>query len=262
MDSEMIDVGGHQVAAHIAAGGQPTVVFVSAMGQGADDWIPVIDCMATRPATVRYDRPAIGQSPPRPTPNIALPYSRFAGELTAMLDQLEVAGPVVLVAHSFGSLIAQTFAGRHPDRVAGAVFVDGSMPGMDLGEEGVPRIDGDDDTGNLIDTKTGAEEIAASIVPQVPAVVLSRTWGWWKPEFGPQAPHHDARWHGYHAELAGRWGAPRLVAGDSGHQMPAEVPALVALAVDLVVGAVREGRRSVLVDAGRVAAAGGTVADD
>jgi pimeloyl-ACP methyl ester carboxylesterase len=33
-------------------------------------------------------------------------------------------GPYVLVAHSFGGLLALDYASRHPDRVAGFLFVD------------------------------------------------------------------------------------------------------------------------------------------
>jgi pimeloyl-ACP methyl ester carboxylesterase len=58
----------------------------------------------------------------------ALPYSAFAVELADLLDQQTVTGPLVVVGHSFGSLIARMFAARHPHRVAGMVHVDGSIP--------------------------------------------------------------------------------------------------------------------------------------
>jgi pimeloyl-ACP methyl ester carboxylesterase len=41
-----------------------------------------------------------------------------------MIDSLQIAGPLILVAHSFGSLIARAYCYRNPDRVVGLLLLD------------------------------------------------------------------------------------------------------------------------------------------
>ena len=247
------------IAAHTTSGQDPTVVFVSAMGQGAEDWTPVIARLTSGPRALTYDRPGIGLTPPRPYPNPALPYSSFAAELGGLLDAHDLHQPVVLVGHSFGDLVAQTWAAACPERVAGAVHVDGSLPGLDLGGKAL-RVDGEGPDATVIDVAE-ADQIPDLIVPPCPAVVLSRTPGWWWPP-GTSAPAgEDERWHTWQEKLACRWSAPRWVARDAGHQLPTEAPALVALAVDLVVRAVRDGRNTAgYTDAISLETAGGHIA--
>jgi pimeloyl-ACP methyl ester carboxylesterase len=74
-----------------------------------------------------YDRPGDGPPPPdRP---------RTAGsdavDLHELLDVAEIPTPVVLVAHSYGGLIAAIAAAKNPEDIAGVVFVDASLPGAE-----------------------------------------------------------------------------------------------------------------------------------
>jgi pimeloyl-ACP methyl ester carboxylesterase len=71
-----------------------------------------------------YDRPGEGPPPPdRP---------RTAGSDAADLHELlvvaDIPTPVVLVAHSYGGLIAVIAAAEHPEDIAGVVLVDASHP--------------------------------------------------------------------------------------------------------------------------------------
>jgi pimeloyl-ACP methyl ester carboxylesterase len=261
MEDAAVSVAGHLLAVRRGAGDRPLVVFVSAMGQSLTDWTAVIDRLDSRPATLAYDRPGIGGTPPRPAPKPPIPYTGFAAELAELLDALGLVRPVVLVGHSFGSLIVRALAQRWPRRVAGMVHVDGSLPTFVLGKRREAYIDGEDErTGTVIDIVTDAALIADAQPPQVPTVVLSRAVGWDYPPPAVAPPDQDARWHGHHADLARRSGGVRLVAHSAGHQLPREAPDLVALAVDAVVNAVRAGQRTVSLDPVRVRAADGYVA--
>jgi pimeloyl-ACP methyl ester carboxylesterase len=68
-----------------------------------------------------YDRAGIGWSDPGPS---EIPVSMLADDLGAVLNELEPNRPVVFVASSIGGLTAEFFARRHPERVAGLVFLD------------------------------------------------------------------------------------------------------------------------------------------
>jgi pimeloyl-ACP methyl ester carboxylesterase len=255
----LIDVNGLPINADVAAGAGPPVVLVAQIGTAGSSWRPVIDLLTTGPTVVTYDRPGTGASPPRPAPNPPLPYSGFAAELVAMLDALGVAQPVVLVGHSVGSLIVRAFAAANPGRVAGMVHVDGSWPGMDLGPWVGPHIDGDGPECTAFDTVRGAAEIAGVDWPKVPGVVVVRSPGTWAGET-PFDPAVDRFWHEQAELLAHDLAVPRIVAVDAGHQIPREVPQLVAFAVDEVVRAVR-GRRPAAFEGDAVAAVGGTLVE-
>lgn len=54
----------------------------------------------------------------------------MAGDLRGVIEQLELAAPVLLVAHSLGGMVAVAFAQQHPDDVAGLVLLDATGPGV------------------------------------------------------------------------------------------------------------------------------------
>jgi pimeloyl-ACP methyl ester carboxylesterase len=51
-------------------------------------------------------------------------------ELHTLLTNTGIAGPYVLVGHSFGGLYTRVYANQYPDEVAGMVLVDASHPDM------------------------------------------------------------------------------------------------------------------------------------
>ncbi|WP_426513185.1 alpha/beta fold hydrolase [Dactylosporangium sp. McL0621] len=236
----MVDLGGYRVAAHVQPGSDPTVVFVAQMGTAGATWRPVIDLLTTTPAVVTYDRPGIGASDARPEPGKPIPYSAPAAELATMLDGLGVTGPLLLAGHSVGSLFIRMYAANHPDRIAGVVHVDGSIPALRLWPGAPASVDGDRPDSSPVDSVAGEREMAGIETPTVPGVVLCRTPGRWAVALPD--PAIDGRWQQAQADLAEQIGATLVVATDAGHQLPREAPALVAWAVDAVVRAARDGR--------------------
>lgn len=78
------------------------------------------------------------------------------GDLVEVLDALGLSGPVDLVGHSYGALVALTFAMAHPERVGRLVLVELPLPGDQatplevLGLEGVaPGASSDELVGML-----------------------------------------------------------------------------------------------------------------
>jgi pimeloyl-ACP methyl ester carboxylesterase len=239
----------------VNVGSSPPIVFIAQLGTGGDSWKPVIDLLKLGATTVTYDRPGTGDAPGRPAPNPALPYSAFADELVALLDQADISEPVVLVGHSFGGLIARMFADRNPHRLAGMVHVDGSIPRGVLWPpvDWPPSPDGDGPAATDIDRLRGEVEILEAHVPPRPTAVVTRSPGWLYPGYPPEV---NIVWTGYQRLLARQSSAPLIVADDAGHQIPREAPALVAHVVDRVTEAARSGL-SYDADVPSIAAVGG-----
>lgn len=243
------------MAAAVIRGEGPPVVFVAQLGTAGASWQPVLERLTCGATTVTYDRPGLGGCPDRPAPNRPLPYSAFADELAVVLDDVVVLQPAVLVGHSVGSLIVRAFADRHPDRVAGVVHVDGSIPHFFLWPDGRTPVDGDGPHATGFDTVLGEVETLTATVPKVPTVVITRTPGRW----GVALPHPgiDRVWSVHQQLLAEQCHAPLVVATDAGHQIPDEAPELVAHVVDHVVAAVRTGQQQCTLDPARLCRVGG-----
>ena len=231
------------VATHVVPGAQPPIVFIAQLGGAGNGWQPVLDRLVTDSATIVYDRPGTGDAPPRPAPNPPLPYSAFAKELATVLDEHNIVEPAVIVGHSIGGHIARAFAGLWPDRCAGLVFVDASIPQFKLWwRDTEPVVDGDASAGATeFDILAGEVEILSAAVPTVPTVVITRRRRWWMA--GKTMPHPaiDDLWRVSQQLLAEQHNALLIVAENAGHQIPNEAPGLVASAVDAVVRAARTG---------------------
>ena len=103
--------------------GAPTVVFEPALGGFALQWAAVQEQVADLTRTIIYDRAGQGWSDASPQPRTP---TQLTDELHALLHKLDAPPPYVLVAHSFGGLLARVFAERFADEVAGVVLVDAS----------------------------------------------------------------------------------------------------------------------------------------
>lgn len=238
----------------VRRGEDPPVVFVSQVGTGGKSWQPVVDLLSTGTTTFTYDRPGTGDAPPRPAPNPPLSYGMMADELAAQLDHAGITGPVVVVGHSIGSLIARMFAHRYPWRVAGMVHFDGSEPRRGLTPEWPTNPDGDGQGATKFDALTGEAEVRTAILPRVPAAVVTHTPGGWVNDL--PHPALEQIWQMHQRDLADRHGTPLVVARNASHQIPRDAPALTAFVIDEVVQAVRSGT-PVVFDLDRLRAADG-----
>jgi pimeloyl-ACP methyl ester carboxylesterase len=116
--------------------GQPAIIVIAGLGADCLGYVAVLRHLAS--AGIRsyaYDRPGIGRSPARRAPAsgvvqgqddpIPAPAAQLAQELQDLLTKAAIPGPYVLVAHSYGGIIAREFIGDGTrDDVIGLVLVD------------------------------------------------------------------------------------------------------------------------------------------
>ena len=109
----------------VEGAGETTVVFISGNGNDSSVWLditPPIRALGVRTAV--YDRAGLGQSALRAG---AYKVENEAEDLMKTLHANDIDGPVVLVAHSYGGLIASLMADGNTN-VKGMVFVDALLP--------------------------------------------------------------------------------------------------------------------------------------
>ena len=121
MPRRTVDVGGFRIHMWSDGTGAPPVVMEAGTWDMALTWAWVLPNLATFTNAIAYDRAGVGWSDPSPRARTA---AAMVDELITLLDATDVDPPYVLVGMSFGGLIAKLLAYRHPDRVAGLVFVD------------------------------------------------------------------------------------------------------------------------------------------
>ena len=128
--SEEIDIRGrslHMQCWGDRVAGEPTVLLLSGNELLASSWESMaVEFAADGHHLCAYDRPGIGGSDP--APEASRTTKDQVTELVMLLDAAELEEPVVLTAHSLGSLPAVGLVDRAPERVAGVVLVDPWSP--------------------------------------------------------------------------------------------------------------------------------------
>lgn len=111
--------------AHRAGTASPTIVLQAGHGDGARSWNPVFDRLAARHDVIAFDRPGYGSRAGTTAPRDPC---TIADEQHALLQQLGVRTPVVLVGHSLGGRYQWVHAALYPGDVAALVLIEPTHP--------------------------------------------------------------------------------------------------------------------------------------
>lgn len=122
--------------------GAPVVVLEAGLGGRASQWVAVQNALTSDTTVCSYDRAGYGFSDAGSMPRTS---QAIANELFAALQALDISGPYVLVATSYGTFDVRLFAHDHPRAVAGAVLVNPSAEQEELGraDPAIAKIDRD-----------------------------------------------------------------------------------------------------------------------
>ncbi len=241
-DARKIDVGGHRLYCEVRGRGDAIVVFDAGLGDTHEAWRWVWPDVAKFARVVLYDRAGLGRSDPAPAPRTS---ARIAEELHALLVNVGLPGPYILVGHSFGGLDVQWFASRYPFEVAALVLVEPTPVEFPLREsellseyaraklETTLGVSGEGVRLERASVQASADQVrAARPFPNIPVVLLSST----RPE---ETPAFQQAWIEMQRHLARELDAElHLVTSRSGHYIQFDAPDLV---VDAIRDAVRGG---------------------
>jgi pimeloyl-ACP methyl ester carboxylesterase len=127
---KMVDLGGYRIHLYCTGKGKQTIVLSPGGGDFSFGWYLVQQQVQTFARVCSYDRAGYAWSDPGPQP---LTFRQEAYELELALKLSGEKGPYILVGHSLGGLVAETFAEGYPDETAGMVLVDAPGPDDTLG---------------------------------------------------------------------------------------------------------------------------------
>ncbi|MIL09208.1 alpha/beta hydrolase [Salmonella enterica subsp. enterica] len=122
----LADIGGRRIHIDCRGSGAPTVILeAGADTSGSALWEPVAQAVSKTSRVCSYDRAGLMWSDPGPSPRDG---EAIVGDLRKALEATGEHGPYVMVGASLGGPLVMLYTARHPDDVAGVVFVDAAHP--------------------------------------------------------------------------------------------------------------------------------------
>ncbi len=118
---QLVDIGGRRMHLVCRGTGSPTVLLEASGPSNARQYEEILPALSLETQTCAYDRAGMGFSEPADDRRSA---QDMVNDLGAVLDSASVRGPYVIVAGSFGGIVAELFARERPGDVAGLVTLD------------------------------------------------------------------------------------------------------------------------------------------
>lgn len=159
--SKQIDIGGRSLHLQCwgdAVPGEPTVLLIAGDGPPASSWAPMAGEFAAEGHHLcAYDRAGVGRSDP--SPEAGRTTEDQVTDLIALLDAADLQEPVVVVAHSRGSLPAVGLVARAPERVVGSVLVDPHPPRLSAAQRAALPAESPDESPEVADERRYLDDV-------------------------------------------------------------------------------------------------------
>ena len=137
----VVDVEGNRgLFVRCTGEGSPTIVMEGGDEDTSSSYAFAETRLAREARTCVYDRANLGASDPAKGP---LQLANYVADLEALFKAAKIPGPYVLVGTSGGGYITAGYAVKHPDDVAGMVFVEVPAPFVNAPKEIVRATDPD-----------------------------------------------------------------------------------------------------------------------
>ena len=120
---QMVDIGGRKLHIHCTGAGAPTVVVENGGAAFSFDWELVQTEVERFTKICTYDRAGYAWSDVGPEFDT---FDQSVHDLHTLLSKAGIAGPYVMVGHSFGGLLVRFYQATYPGDVVGMVLVDSS----------------------------------------------------------------------------------------------------------------------------------------
>jgi pimeloyl-ACP methyl ester carboxylesterase len=235
--------------------GSPTVFIIPGKGSYAAQWHTVMRSVATITRVCAYDRPntrpdGSERSTPVQQPH---PVQQAVADVVKLLGAARLSTPMVVVAQSYGALIADLLARTHPALVSGLVFVDPTseyLPRLGRADQDAEfdqaaRTPSPDPEGEAFFASEAFAALKAApqlALPRVPAVVLSSDVV--ATRANPDPEHYsEFQIHRANSVLAETLWADNLIVAASRRNVMLYQPQFVVDKVAAIVHRVRSGPR-------------------
>jgi pimeloyl-ACP methyl ester carboxylesterase len=235
----LVRVGNHRLHFVVYRGNLPmTILFEAGGAADLTSWAGVPGKLAqeTGATVVAYDRAGLGGSEPGP------PTSKPGDEIRDLhtaLDRLHVPGKTIIVAHSYGAMLALLNAARHPEGLKGIVLVDpmntrfikatGDFIFSTVPKLPNPSTDRERTINRMVASFPGLIQEVEQLEPSLrqPMVVITAGKPWWG------RADIDSAWRRSHQALASARARRHLVVAEgSDHGVPEERPDVIITAVE------------------------------
>lgn len=117
----LVPIGDRRLDVVQSGSGGPALVFEPGLADSLDTWLPMWRTMSQFTTVVAYSRAGFGRSESGSSDH-SVPQA--ARDLHELLHHLSIKPPYILVARSYGGLIARLYTSLYPSDVAGIVLVD------------------------------------------------------------------------------------------------------------------------------------------
>ena len=118
----LIDIGGRRL--HLLCAGKVsdhTVIIEAGSGNDVTLWQGILGRVSRFTHVCAYDRAGLGWSDPVSGP---CSFDDRARDLHSLLQHAGIAGPYILVGHSYGGYVVRRFAAAWPQSVSGIILID------------------------------------------------------------------------------------------------------------------------------------------